>query len=309
MTFPPLGVALAVVGAFGWAVQYVCIRIGTDHETGAVAPAMVVALVTNVLIVVPLAAVWHYPDYGVTPTAVAAFATAGLLGSVIARITQFASTTAIGASRTAPVVTVSAVFSAAAAVVFLGERLTPVHAAGIALVVLGVIVISTETTPDDANGGFREAGAALVLPLLSAVALGAEPLFVKTGFAQGTPMLVGLALMVASGTVGYLGYLGVSALRDPTATRRLRRGLAFQSPPFRWYLGAGLGSTVALLGYFASLAALPVVVVIPILQAAPLIVVGLSKAFVPERLERITPRLMAAAAVVVVGTTVVSLAA
>jgi drug/metabolite transporter (DMT)-like permease len=48
-------------------------------------------------------------------------------------------------------------------------------------------------------------------------------------------------------------------------------------------------------------------VVVPILQAAPLLVVGLSVAFLPRRLERVTPRLVAAAAAVVVGTVVVSL--
>jgi drug/metabolite transporter (DMT)-like permease len=51
----------------------------------------------------------------------------------------------------------------------------------------------------------------------------------------------------------------------------------------------------------------PVDGVVPIFQTAPLLVLVFSAALLPRRLERVTPRLVAAAAVVVVGTTIVSL--
>ena len=295
-----VGIALAVVGAVGWALQYVCIRLATDHESGSVAAAMVVALATNVLVVVPVVAVWFYPDYGLTPLSVVAFAAAGFAGSLVARVAQFASTTTIGASRTAPVVSTTALFSAAFAVAFLDETLTPTHAAGILLVVGGVAVISYDTARDGDEADLREAGGALVLPLVSALALGVEPVFVKTGLSEGTSAFVGLAVMVTAATVGYLGYA--------RATRAVSLP-DLQAAPLRWYVGSGLGSTLALAGYFGSLALLPVVVVVPIFQTAPLLVLLLSAAFLPHRLERVTPRLLAAAVVVVVGTTVVSLSA
>ncbi|MFB6270349.1 MAG: EamA family transporter [Halobacterium sp.] len=294
----PVGIALAVAGATGWALQYVFIRLATDHDSGTVAAAMVVGLATNVALVVPAVAVWFYPDYGLTPLAVAAFVAAGIAGSLVARVAQFASTTTIGASRTAPVVSTTALFSAVFAVLLLGETLTAVHAAGIVCVVAGVAVISYDTARDGDEASLREAGAALVLPLVSALALGIEPVFVKTGLAEGASPFVGLAVMSTSATVGYAAYArATNAVTLPD----VREG------PMGLYVACGVGSTLALAGYFASLALLPVVVVVPIFQTAPLLVLVFSAVALPQRLERVTPRLVAAAVVVVIGTTIVSL--
>lgn len=48
-------------------------------------------------------------------------------------------------------------------------------------------------------------------------------------------------------------------------------------------------------------------VVVPIIQASPLVVIALSAVFLPKRLERVTWRLVVAATVVVTGATLVSL--
>lgn len=293
-----VGIALAVAGATGWALQYVFIRLATDRDEGTVAAAMVVGLGTNVLLVVPVVAVWFYPDYGLTPLAVAAFVAAGIAGSLVARVAQFASTTTIGASRTAPVVSTTALFSAAFAVALLGETLTLVHAAGIVLVVAGVAVISYDTARDGDEATLGKAGAALVLPLVSALALGIEPVFVKTGLAEGTSPFVGLAVMSSAATLGYAGYARATRAVTPPDVR---------AGPLRLYVCCGIGSTLALAGYFASLSLLPVVVVVPIFQTAPLLVLVFSAVALPQRLERVTPRLVAAALVVVVGTTIVSM--
>lgn len=293
-----IGIALAVAGATGWALQYIFIRLATDHESGTVAAAMVVGLAVNVLVVLPAVLVWFYPDYGLTWLAVGSFVAAGLAGSFVARLAQFASTTTIGASRTAPVVSTTALFSAVFAVALLGETLTLVHAGGIVLVVAGVAVISYDTARDGDEANLREAGAALVLPLVSALALGIEPVFVKTGLAEGASPFIGLAVMSTSAAFGYAVYARAT---NAVTIADIRDG------PMTWYVACGLGSTIALAGYFAALALLPVVVVVPIFQTAPLLVLVLSAVLLPRRLERVTPRLVAAAVVVVVGTTIVSL--
>jgi len=183
-------------------------------------------------------------------------------------------------------------------VALLGETLTAVHSAGIVLVVVGVGVISYDSARDGDEATLRDAGAALALPLVSALALGIEPVFVKTGLSEGASPFVGLAVMSTSATIGYVAYAwGTDAVTLPEV----------RSGPMALYVACGLGSTVALAGYFASLALLPVVVVVPIFQTAPLLVLVFSAAMLPRRLERVTPRLVAAAAVVVAGTTIVSL--
>ena len=296
------GAFLAVLAALGWAGQYVFIRLGT--RTGSVTDAMLVSLACNVALVVPPVAVLYYPEYGLTPAALAAFAGAGLAGSVLSRVAQFEATRTIGASRTAPVVSSTALVSALLAVVFLGETLTVVHLAGIVLIVVAVGVISRETARDDgAADSLADAGAYLLLPVLAALTLGIEPILLKVGFAAGTPTFVGLAVMLSAAAVGYAAFV---AVRDGLPSPASLAGAAGDGN-LRWYVGAGVAGTLALVGYFAALAVAPVVVVVPILQAAPLLVVGLSVAFLPRRLERVTPRLVAAAAAVVVGTVVVSL--
>jgi drug/metabolite transporter (DMT)-like permease len=308
------GALLAVLAALGWAGQYVCVRLGT--RTGSVTDAMLVSLACNVALVVPAVAVIHYPAYGLTPASAAAFAGAGIAGSVLSRVAQFEATRTIGASRTAPVVSSTALVSALLAVLFLGETLTAPHLAGIVLIVGAVAVITRETARDDgAVDSLADAGAYLLLPVLAALTLGIEPILLKLGFAAGTPTFVGLAVMLSSAAVGYAAFV---AVRDglPALSPSSVAGAGGESgmdgrddrdANLRWYLGAGVAGTLALVGYFAALAVAPVVVVVPILQAAPLLVVGLSAVFLPRGLERVTPRLVAASVAVVVGTVVVSL--
>lgn len=293
-----LGVVLATVTAVTWAGQYVCIRMGT--RTGSVSDAMVISLSCNVLVLVPLAAVVHYPDYGLTPLAVAAFAGGGLAGSLLSRLCQYKSTEIVGASRTAPTVSSSALISALLAVALLGETLTAAHLLGIVLIVAAIAVISWEMANDGGRAeSLRDAGKALTFPLLAAAFLGVEPILLKVGLAEGTPTLVGVAIMAGAATVGFLAYrrlgVGVPARR------------ALLTPALGWFVGAGLAGTAALLAYFGALSVAPVVIVIPLIQTAPLVVVVLSLLFVPRRLERVTWRLGAAAATVVVGAILVSI--
>ncbi|MFC6939054.1 EamA family transporter [Salinirubellus sp. GCM10025818] len=303
LAFPGVaaGALLAALAALGWAGQYVFIRLGT--RTGSVTGAMLVSLACNVALVVPAVAVLYYPGYGLTLGSVAAFAGAGIAGSVLSRVAQFEATRTIGASRTAPVVSSTALVSALLAVVFLDETLTGPHLAGILLIVGAVAVISRETAREEAPGSLADAGAYLLLPVLAALALGVEPILLKLGFAAGTPTFVGLAVMLSAAAVGYAAFV---VARDGLPSRGSLSGVRGDAN-LRWYLGAGVAGTLALVGYFAALAVAPVVVVVPILQAAPLLVVGLSAVFLPRGLERVTPRLVVAAAAVVVGTVVVSL--
>lgn len=295
VTDPLLGVALALLAALGWAGQYLCIRVGTDE--GSVREAMVVALLVNVALVVPAVVAWYYPDYGVTPVSLAAFAAAGVAGSWLSRELQFRSTELVGAARTAPVVSANALVAAALAIALLGETATALHLIGVVLIVGAVAVVSRETADDDVDDYARRD---VLVPVAAAALLGVEPILLKWGFAAGTPTAVGLAVMLGTATVGYL------------ASERLRGRLdvaaALSAGERRWYVGAGVAGTAALVGYFAALATAPVVVVVPVLQTAPLLVVGLSVVFLPRRLERVTPRLAGATVVVAVGTVLVSLA-
>ena len=296
MVDPFLGAGLALVAALAWAAQYVFIRLATTD--GSTLDAVAVALVCNVVIVVPLALVLSSPADVTSLEAVGAFVGAGLAGSLFGRLCQFRAVETIGASRSAPVIASTALFSTVLAVLFLGETLTLAHALGIVLIVAGVAYISWETANEEAEVPLREVGISLLIPLGAAVFFAIEPVFISWGLADGTPVIAGFGIKVVAASVGFLVALSLTgSLPEPGD---------LVGPSLTWYVAAGVASTLALGAYFLALEIAPVVVVVPIIQVSPLAVLVLSYLFLPRGLERVTWDLAVAASVVVAGAVVVS---
>lgn len=295
-----VGIVLSVFGTVAWAGHYLFIRVGLDN--GNVTNAVTVAMLINLIVFVPVVLVWYYPEYGLTPLALAMFVLAGVGSGLFGRLSQFLSTQRVGASRTSPIVASAGLFSTLLAVVVLEERLTSLHFAGILLIVVGVMITSWETSRDpDRERSLRDLGPALALPLIAAFFYGIEPIWVKIGLAEGTPFVVGMAVMILSALVGFFGYrlyVGSPPVRSVTA-----------DPGARWYVAAALAGSVAWVAYFAALDLAPVVVVIPIFDSVPLLVVAFSALFMPSHLERVTWRVWAASVAVVIGAVIVTLSA
>ncbi|WP_083861151.1 EamA family transporter [Halobiforma nitratireducens] len=296
---PALGILLATIAAVGFAGQFLFVRLGT--EDGDVIDAVLVVLLVNVgLLVPPLLAAYSPPYVDLfTPVSFVSFAAAGVAGMFVARLAMFRSIEAIGANLTSPIVASNVLFATVFAVVLLEERLTVIHAAGIVLIVAGLAVASWDTAESTgADRSIRDLGTTLALPLVAAAAIGIEPIFISIGLADGTAVLPGIVVMAGTATVGFVGYLGVSE-----SVRRVRGS----GPELKWYLSAGVATTVGFLSYFAALEVAPVVVVMPFLQLTPLLVVVLSIALLPSHLERVSWRVVAAAILVVIGATFVSI--
>ncbi|WP_313696225.1 DMT family transporter [Halorarum halobium] len=292
-----VAVLVSLVAALGIAAQNLFVRKGTDE--GRATDAVVVVIAVNVLVLLPSVAVLYYPDYGLTPVSWLSFAAAGMVGTMLGRILSYTSIERIGASRTAPIVAAWALVSTVAGVVFLDEALSAIHAVGIALVVVGIVVIAWETNhenPDDLSR--RELSLGLLIPVAAAVAYGMEPVFAKFGFAAGTPAPVGLVVKTVAAILGLVLYL------------RFRGGLparsTFRSADMRWFVLAGLSNTLFLVGYYVALEIAPVSVVTPVIITNTLFVVVLSSLFMPSRLERVTWKLGVAATGVVVGIGVIT---
>lgn len=290
-----LGIALAAAAAIATAVTGLFVRLGTTGSRSN--DAVFSVLVINLVILVPLTGLLHYPDFGVTPRSIIAFTLSGVTGTFFGRAFYFAGIKRIGASRAEPMKASTPLFATIAAVLLLGELVTPAHAVGILLIVIGVVVISREGAANPAPiDDVTPLG--LSFPLLAALSFGIEPIFVKVGFAEGTPVLVGLVIKIVTASALMFGYLHA---RGALPSRQELVG-----PHTRWYIAAGIGNTVFLLAMFASLEVAPVVLSIPIIQTSPLVTVLLSAIFL-QRIERVTPRLVAAAAIVVSGAIAVTI--
>lgn len=292
-----VGIALALTAAFMFAVYYLCVRLGT--HSGRVHDVMLISLLTNVAIMLPLVAIVE----GVPPItrqSLVGYVGAGVMGSLLARLTVIKSVQAIGASRTSPVVASNALIASMLAIVLFDERLTIVHLVGIVLIVVGVAAIAWETAHEDnPDVSVRELGVTLVLPVLGAVFLGFEPIFVSIGIDGGTPIFPGVAIKAGAATLGFVIYL--------RAYEALKSDMFRWGANTKWYLGAGVTSTIGIVSMFAALEVAPVVLVVPLIQSSPLIVVVLSALFLPKRLERMTWALVTGSVVVVIGVTLVSL--
>jgi drug/metabolite transporter (DMT)-like permease len=245
----------------------------------------------NLLILIPIAGIAAYPQHGVTLRSMVAFAMAGVLGSLIARLCYFIGISRIGASRTEPLKALFPVVAVGVAVAVLGELVTAQLLVGIALILGGSIAVVSEaqTSPITATG--KRFWVDLLFPVAAALFLGVDPIFTKLGLAEGTPALVGVTIRIAAGAAGFGLYLVWRAVRDGR----------FPSIDLnRWILVASLANTAYLLSYYAALARTPVVVVTPVLGTSTLLVVSGAAVFLQDD-ERGTWELASAAFVVVTG--------
>lgn len=289
-----VGVGLAVLAAVGLAVQALAVRVGTSARQ--VTDLLVVVFAVNLLVLVPLAVVTDSPLRSIDPGALGAFAVAGVLGSLLGRACYFVGIARLGASRAEPIRALLPLFAVAAAVVVLGESVTLDVAVGVLLLVGGGVAVATEAQSNPTTASGRRLQVDLLYPLAAAVLYGIDPVLTKIGFASGAPVLTGLLTRTGAAAVGFGAYLCWRALRDGW-----RPSLVLN----RWLVVAGVANTSYLLAYYGALARAPVVIVTPIMGISTLLVVGGAAGFLQHD-ERVTPRLVGAASIIIVGVTVVA---
>jgi DME family drug/metabolite transporter len=290
-----VGVALSLGAATFASLQVVLVRIGSEH--GGIREAVLLSMAVNVLTFVPAAILLEYPSFGVTAASVVAFCAAGLTGTLLGRALYYGSIERIGAGRTEPIKASMPLFATIIAVAALGEQLTAIHGVGILLIVAGIAAITWETASSEGGDVGSVSPTALALPLLAATAFAMEPVLVRFGFAEGTPVTVGLVLKTCAAMLGFVGYL---RWRGALPTRAI---VAAEQTP--WYLAGAICNTISVVCYYAALRISRVVVVAPITQTSPLIVAALAYLFL-RHLERITLRLVLSSMLVVAGAILVS---
>lgn len=284
-----LGPGLAILAAVALAVQSLAVRLSTKSQS--VSNVVSLIFVINLLVLVPLTLVVYYPDFALSRVSIASFAIAGLLGSFLARYFLFLGIHRLGASRAEPLKSTFPLVAVISAVVVLGEVLTLSLVVGVVLLIGGAIAVSWDARDSPVTPTGKAALVGLSFPLLAAVLLGIDPVFVKFGLAEGTPPLVGVTVRVIAAAAGFGLYLGWV---------RLRSGALATPTPTRWVILSGVANTVYLAAFLAALASAPVSVVAPILGASPLFVLVGSVLFLQQD-EKVTGRLVAGVLVLVAG--------
>jgi len=291
-----LGTVLATTASLLFAFQYLFVRLGT--RKGSVTEVTFVSLLSNVVILVPPTLLVF--DISMSQRAMLGFAGAGLAGSLFGRICIFESIKRLGANRTSPIVATNALFATLLAVLILDETLTPLHLVGVVLIVGGVAGISYQTAESNAVDTTRTELAVLMLvPVLAAVFIGLEPIFISMALADGGTIVPGTAIVVTTAFVGFTPYAWARGELPSVATA--------SKPYAKWYVLAGVATTFGLLAAFTAVQTAPVAIAVPLIQTSPLLVIGLSALFLSPQLEEVTPTIVAATLVIIVGAIIVSL--
>lgn len=284
-----IGIGFAVLAAIGLTVQSLAVRLGT--KTHSVSDVITIIFGVNLVVLLPIAAILEYPHYNMTPRSVLAFAVAGILGSLVARVCYFLGIARIGASRTEPLKALFPVVAVGVAVAILGEHVSAQLLFGIALILGGSIAVVIEARASEITATGGRFWVDMLFPLTAALFLGIDPIFTKIGLAEGTPALVGVTIRIAAGAFGFGLYL---------LWRNARDQLVPSIEMNRWIVIASLANTAYLLSYYAALARTPVVIVTPVLGTSTLLVVAGAAVFLQGD-ERVTWKLAGAAIVVVSG--------
>lgn len=218
------------------------------------------------------------------------FIVIGFFGQGIGTITHYIGIDRMGVSRSTPIQSATPLWGVLIAIIVLSEGPSVVTILGTLGIVGGVMLLAV---PEEGEGGgFRDwLKGAVIFPVISSVVYAIVPVFAKLAYAyQNTPFL-GFGVAFAAGSLTML------------AGRRLIPGgerIQAQPQAFALFLLAGIFNLFGSIFFWVALVVGDVSVMLPISRLYPLWVVILSGLFLGN-LERITPRLVLAAGLIVAG--------
>lgn len=269
-----LGAFFALLSAATFGLNIATARRGVIAGTVAQAIA-----VTNIFGVALLALVTlGFGAYGelavMSGEAYAWFATIGVSHFILGRYATYRSARALGAAQSGPIQQVSLLLSLTLALIFLGESLTPLSAFGIALILLGPLVVLRQkkgkrevTTRSGIKLNYVEG---YFWGVVCAASFGTTPLLISFGL-EGGGVLRGVAGSLVSYGAAATGVVVLMALPAFRATV-----LALDRTTTKWFAATGVFVGLSQLFVFMALSLAPVIVVQPIQRTALLFRIGFS---------------------------------
>lgn len=203
--------------------------------------------------------------------AAALFLLAGLLGPGVGRTLGITSTDRIGVSRTLPIVGVAPFFATILAILFLNEEYSTYLFIGMALIVLGIFLLSRRKENGKRTFDKRD----LLIPLGAAVFGGSSIAITKVALNTLQDPVVGAGLALGAALCMVVGY--IIGTRRLQYFRIVHRGSVFS-------VLAGLSMAGAFFLNFSALKIGDVSVVAPVFSTFPLFGVFLSRFLLKEHI-------------------------
>ncbi len=278
--------AFALAAAIVYAMSFILSKRGLRHST-PITITFVSLLIQTIVLCAIVFAFTGIP--ATTPLVFFLFIVAGVLQAVVRQLT-YIGIEKIGAARSGPIRASVPLWSAAVAILFLGERITLPIALGTLLVVGGILLISwrTEETDKDFRPWY------VIAPLLAAILGGViYPLRRYALQFSDDPIYFG-----GVGLLCTVFFLALPTTKDKLVWHRQSLG---------YFIVGGSLESLGLLLVLYALSYGPVVMVPPPPAPLPFWVVIGSKLFLRD-VETITPRTVIGAILVVAGTMAITLA-
>ena len=254
-----------------------------DPQTGSV-----VSIATTVVCLLLVAPWWMQASFWSNP-GIWVFAAGGLVHPIFSRLLAYEANKRVGPTVSSAFDGTSPLFAAGMAIAFLDETLTLTITLGTLLTIGGVLTLywSPSISSKLMQGAALFAvGAAFLRALIGVIGkYGLEML--------PSPLMGGLVAYVVS-TIAAAIILGFRHRAKPVHFHRA--GVA-------WFVLSGFVSTIAVTCFFYALLYGEVIVVTPIVSTVPIFAMLTAAIF---RIERITPRIVTAVLIVIIGVAVVS---
>ena len=267
-----LGGLLAILAAATFGLNSVAIRRGVLTGTVAQGLAITVPIAVPIFFVATYSTGNLFAVSGLSGKTFVLLAFAGITHFIVGRYANYRATKAMGANLTGPIISSSLILTLILAIVFLDEIITSLRMFGIALIVLGPIILLRSPA---ALGNSRQSAPSIsfkpklvegyTFAILCGVAFGTRPILIRAallGFASSS---------VGNGIVGGLiAYLAATALLGIYLMRplNLRHARSIDGEAAKWFILTGLFVCASQMIRFMALAIAPVSVVSPIIQTS-----------------------------------------
>ena len=246
--------AFALSAAFLFGLALNLAQIGLRHLPVALSSMISIPTAATMFW---LSSPWTADFSGWRNDAALLFALVGLFYPAAITILTFDATRLLGPNVTSALGNLAPVIAVAAGIVWLGESLGGLQVAGIAVLVAGVTLLTTNRNWGDTTWPLW----ALVLPLTASLLRGIGQPLLKIGFGWwNNPRVATLLCYLSSATVviivGFIRKRGSQARFTP-------KGVA-------WFMAVGLGNGVATWFGIEAVARGPVSLVVPVVASYPL---------------------------------------
>jgi len=281
---------LALVSAFFYGVSIILARVGlrsADSMSGAVV-SMCFSLAVSLILLFHSLPLSHFALSGLF-----FFVLAGISGPCVGRILLFVGIQRVGSSIASPLQSTKPLFSAAAAMIILGEGMSTPLALATLIMVLGLAVISFEESGGQI--GLQWSKKDLIFPVMAGAGYGLSHVFRKIGLDVMAEPLFGVTVQNAAALSFSLTLL---------VLRKKAKATVFSWKASLIFFGlSGISAMIGQTSLFYALQTGRVVIVSPLSSVTPLFVILLAWGFL-RKMEQVTWKILLGS-VLIVGATVV----